>query len=835
MEKLLIIDGNSLANRAFYALPLLTNKEGEYSNAVCGFANILIKFIVEQNPDYIAVAFDHSKHTFRTDMYSDYKGTRKPCPEELRPQFALLKQMLSCMNIKTFEIDGIEADDIIGTISKHSPCNNIVLSGDRDLLQLIDQNTSIWLTKKGISDVEKVDENNMKTLFGFLPKQVADMKALMGDSADNIPGVPGVGEKKALALIQEYGSVENVYEHIEEIKGKTKDNLKNNKDIAMLSYTLATIKTDCDIDVNINDFKYDFPFGEDVQKFFEKYEFKNLLKRDDIFKKEVFEQKNKKSKKLIEIKEINELKNVLNTQINTFSFNFLNDYHFSINNGDEYFISSQENLFSNINFEILMEEITPILKNNKINKIIYDQKSHMHLSKEFQDISGDIFDICIAEYLLSAGLKIEDKISVGNYYTEKPKMQKEIEDNDLSFIYNDIEVPLAKVLFDMEENGFKIDENMLNDLAKLYSEELEETTQKIYQEAGQEFNIKSPKQIAEILFDKLGLSDENNKKHKTDIDVLTLLAGTHPIVPLIIRYRKIQKLYNTYIEVYQKLVREKGNIIHTIFNQTLTATGRLSSSEPNLQNIPVRDEEGKNLRKLFISRFPNGKIVSADYNQIELRLLANITGDEHMIETYNNGGDIHASTAAKIFNIKVEDVTKQERQMAKAVNFGIVYGISAYGLSNQIGVSQAQAKDFINKYFQEFPRVKQYMDNAVIFARTNGYSRTMYGRIRKIPEINSPIYTTRGFGERVAMNSPIQGSASDIIKLAMIKVYKEMKKHNLQSKLILQIHDELIVDTKEDEFEIVEKILKDCMENIAKLKIPLIVDIESGKTWYDAK
>lgn len=835
MENLLIIDGNSLANRAFYALPLLTNKDGEYSNAVCGFANILIKFIVEQKPDYIAVAFDHSKHTFRTDMYAEYKGTRKPCPDELRPQFALLKQMLACMNIKTFEVDGIEADDIIGTIAKHSSCNNIVLSGDRDLLQLIDANTSVWLTKKGISEVEKVDENNMQSLFGFNANQVVDMKALMGDSADNIPGVPGIGEKRALALIQEFGSVKNLYEHIDDVKRKSKDNLINGKDMAKLSYVLATIKTDCDIDVNINDFKYDFPFGEEVKNFFEKYEFKNLLKREEIFKKEIVEQKKNKLKKIIEIKEINELKNILNTQINTFSFNFLNDYHFCINDGDEYFISSQENLFSNINFDILIKEISPILNDNKINKIIYDLKSHMHLSKEFQHISGDIFDICIAEYLLSAGLRIDDRISVGSFYAEKPKMIKELDDNDLNFIYNDIEMPLAKVLFDMEENGFKIDENMLNDLAKLYSKELDETTRKIYQEAGQEFNIKSPKQIAEILFDKLGLSDEGNKKHKTDIDVLTYLAPSHAIVPLIIRFRKIQKLYNTYIEVYQKLVKEKGNMIHTIFNQTLTSTGRLSSSEPNLQNIPVRDEEGKNLRKLFISRFPNGKIVSADYNQIELRLLANLTEDKHMVETYNNGGDIHTSTAAKIFNINVNEVTKQERHMAKAVNFGIVYGISAYGLANQIGVTVAQAKDFINKYFQEFPSVKQYMDNAVIFARTNGYSKTMYGRIRKIPEINSPIFTTRGFGERVAMNAPIQGSASDIIKLAMVKVYKEMKKHNLQSKLILQIHDELIVDTKEDEFDIVKKILKDCMENIAQLKVPLIVDVESGKTWYDAK
>lgn len=835
MEKLLIIDGNSLANRAFYALPLLTNKNGEYSNAVYGFANILIKFIVEQKPEYIAVAFDHSRHTFRTDLYSEYKGTRKETPVELRSQFPLIKQMLLSMNIKVFEVDGIEADDIVGTIAKHSNCQNIILSGDRDLLQLVDKNTQVWLTKKGITDVQKVDEKNIVELFGVSPAQVVDLKSLMGDASDNIPGVSGIGEKTAKTLISSYGTLSGVYEHIDEIKGKMKEKLEQGKDSATLSYTLATIKTDCDFEVNKNEFLYNFPLTKNTRDFFEKYEFKSLIKRDEIFENIEVKENKKRTKKIIEIKEINELKNLINKEIKTFSFNFLSDFHFCINNEDEYFVSAQQNLFSTINIDNFFEIITPILQNENIEKITYNYKEHLHKSPIFQDIKGELFDISIAEYLINAGIKNNEEISVFEYAEKKEEYIKEIKKYNLEFVFNNIEMPLCGVLYKMENNGFYIDKNTLYSLSKTYDSELNEITQNIYNLAGQEFNIKSPKQVAEILFDKLGLCDKGNKKHKTDIDVLTSLIGEHEIIPLIIKYRKIQKLCSTYLDVYKKLVEKNGDIIHTVFNQTLTSTGRLSSSEPNLQNIPVRDSEGKNLRKMFVSRFLDGELISADYNQIELRILAHLSQDENLIDAYNHGKDIHRATASKILGKPYELVTKEERQMSKAVNFGIVYGISAFGLSNQIGIYPKQAQAFIDKYFAEFPSVKQYMQKSIMEAKACGYSKTMYGRIRKIPELNSPIYTTCQFGERVAMNSPIQGSASDIIKLAMIKVSNCLQKQNLCAKLILQIHDELIIDAPKEEVEKVKQLVKDCMENIVKLDVPLLAEPQSGKTWFDAK
>ncbi len=835
MEKLLIIDGNSLANRAFYALPLLSNSSGEFSNAVYGFTNILVKFILEQSPNYIAVAFDHSRHTFRTDMFKDYKGTRKETPIELRSQFPLLKQLLSTMGIKYFEEDGIEADDIIGTIAKHSSCQNIILSGDRDLLQLIDSNTQVWLTKKGITDVQKVDENNIQTLYGVTPSQIVDLKSLMGDASDNIPGVAGIGEKTALSLIQKYQNLDGVYAHIDEIGGKLHEKLEIGKDSACLSYRLATIKTDCKINTDKNNFTYNFPFDENVKQFFEKYEFKSLLKREELFNIKKQEKVIKKTKKIIEIKEINELKNILNQEIKTFSFNFLNDFHFCINNGDEYFVSAQQNLFSLINFDNFFELINNILINEKINKIIYNKKAHLYLFDKKIQIKGDIFDIELASYLLNAGTKNSETFDVYEYPTKKREMQNQLTSSGLDFVYSSIELPLCDVLFGMENNGFYLDEKVLCTLSKQYTEELNDLTQNIYNFAGKEFNIKSPKQVAEVLFDELSLSDKGNKKHKTDIDVLTSIQYQHDIVPLIIRYRKIQKLLSTYVEVYQKLIAQNGNVIHTVFNQTLTSTGRLSSSEPNLQNIPVRDSEGKNLRKMFISRFDGGELISADYNQIELRILAHLSQDEHLVNAYKSGKDIHRATASKIFGIPYENITSEQRQTAKAVNFGIVYGISAFGLSNQINVSPTKAQMFIDRYFLEFPKVKEYMQNSVQFARQNGYSKTMYGRIRHIGELSSSNFNIRSFGERVAMNAPIQGSASDIIKLAMIEVSKCLQKQNLCAKLILQIHDELIIDAPKEEITTIKTILKDCMENIATLSIPLIVDIHNGKTWFDTK
>lgn len=839
MERLLIIDGNSLVNRAFYALPLLSNQDGEYSNAVYGFCNILIKFITEQKPDYICVAFDHSRQTFRTEMYAQYKGTRKQMPEELRSQMPILKNLLNKMNIKIYEVDNIEADDIIGTVVKNSAVKNIILSGDRDVLQLIDKNTEVWLTKKGITDVQVVTLENIKDLYGVEPSQIIDLKSLMGDSSDNIPGVTGIGEITAKNLILKYNSLQGVYNNIEEIKGKINEKLTSDKDMAFLSYQLATIKTDCNINVNIDDYSYDFPFNNDVKEIFEKYQFKSLLKRNELFiTKDINKLETEIVINKIELKSIDQLTMILQTEkIDYVSFNFVNQIEFCFNNNTLYYLPKQSDLFnfSSLNIVNIIDILKPVFYNDKINKNTFDLKSHMHINDVFCNLKGDIFDVSIAQYLVNAGEKNGTKIHTQDYNSFKEMLLKEIKELDLEFVYNNIEIPLVNVLYEMEKNGFFIDKNELDFLLTKYTSELDIISKQIYSCSNTEFNINSPKQVSNILFEVLGLSDFNNKKHSTGIEYLNMLKSEHEIVPLLIRYRKIQKLYSTYLEPYSKLVKEKGECIHTIFNQTLTATGRLSSSEPNLQNIPVREEEGKYLRKMFVSRFNDGQIISADYNQIELRLLAAFSKDENLQLAYKNNKDIHLATAAQIFDKNLEDVTPNERSSAKAVNFGIIYGISAYGLANQIGETPKKAKYFIDKYLNTYPKVKKYMNDNVRFATLNNYIKTYCGRIRRIPELSSANKNIIQFGERIAMNMPLQGSASDIIKLAMINVNNEIKKLNLKSKLILQIHDELIVDAPKDELEIVKQILKNTMENVVKLEVPLTVNISSGKTWFDAK
>ena len=838
MQKLVIIDGNSLVNRAFYALPLLTNQDGEYSNAVYGFVNILVKCVTEIQPQYICVAFDHSRHTFRTDMYAQYKGTRKEMPPELRSQMPLLKTLLNFMNISIYEVPNIEADDIIGTVAKHSGVENIILSGDRDVLQLIDENTEVWLTKKGITDVEKIDLSNIEETFGITAKQIIDLKALMGDSSDNIPGVAGVGSVTATNLLKDYGSLDNIYAHIDDFTGKLKEKLVNGKESAYLSYKLATINTNCGIDVNIKRFEYDFPFNADVKKFFEKYQFRSLLRRQELFSDNANQLQSsvrKLKENRVEIKDENQLKSILSQKIDYLAFDFLDNFEFSINDENVYFLSAQRDLFSGLDENVLLNYLNPILQNENIVKITYDLKSHMHKNQAFVNMKGEIFDVSIALYLVHAGEKIGKDIITQEFGLLRQDLLAQMKSLGLMFVYNNIEIPLTYVLYEMEKDGFYINSKHLSELSKRYKDELLNIQDKIYFYANKQFNLNSPKQVASILFDELKLSDYNNKKHSTSSDYLSLLVDEHPIVPLFIRYRKIQKLVSGYLDPYTKLVEEKGECIHTIFNQTLTATGRLSSSEPNLQNLPIKEEDGRNLRKLFVSRFEDGCIVSADYNQIELRLLASFSGDEHLIEAYLNNEDIHRATAAKIFSKPLDEVTPSERSSAKAVNFGIIYGISAFGLSNQLGISAKEAKIFMDRYHATYPKVTTYMQKNVESARENGMSRTMFGRIRKINELHSVNKNIQQFGERVAMNMPLQGSASDIIKLAMIKVDRELKEKKLKSQMILQIHDELIVDCAKGEREVVESILKSCMENVVKLAVPLIVSIGSGKTWYDAK
>ena len=831
MNKLLIVDGNSLANRAFYALPFLSNHEGNPSGAVFGFANILIKLIQQENPSYILVAFDHARKTFRNNIYSEYKMQRKATPPELISQFPVIKEMLKTMNIKTFELGGIEADDIIGTVTKLYKGEKIILSGDRDLLQLIDDETFVWLTKKGVTELDKVDEKRLLELFNLKPYQIIDLKGLMGDSSDNIPGVRGIGEKTALTLLEKYKNVDEIYNNIENISGKLKEKLLSDKEMAYISKKLATIKRDCEIDFNIEDCRYEFPFNEKTYQFFKQWDFSSLLKNQSLFSNEKIIKISEKIEKIQLTNEI--LKDILQANNKIFCYD-LKKLQFLFND-KIYYLNANFDMFNpNLTVEEVCQDLKTIFENKNILKITMSAKEDKHKLAKLGIKLENFFDLTVARYVLEAGNKIDFEIPIQEYENYMKDYQKKIEENGLEFVYKEIEKPLIDILFDMEELGFKINEDKLDVISKEFKEKIDKLTKDIYFEAGEEFNINSPKQVAHILFEKLGIQAYNNKKQSTSADVLDELRYI-PIVDNILLYRKYFKLINTYIEVYKNICLTNGSIIHTTFNQTLTSTGRLSSSEPNLQNIPTRDDEGKNLRKIFISKFENGEIISADYSQIELRLLADMSGEVGLIEAYKKGVDIHKITASQIFGVDIDKVTQNQRRDAKAINFGIIYGISDYGLSQNIKSSRKMAKDYIDSYFSRYPKVKEFMDNNVRFAKEHGFAKTKFGRIRKIPEISSSKYNLRSFGERVAMNMPLQGTASDIIKLAMIKVYKALKDENLKSQLILQIHDELIIDTFPGEEDKVLKLVKENMENVVKLQVPLIASVSIGNNLYECK
>lgn len=829
MEKFLIVDGNSLANRAYYAMPYLSNIKAEPSGAVFGFANILIKLIVEQKPDYIAVAFDHARKTFRNEIYEAYKGTRKETPPDLIKQFPVIKNMLKLMNIKVLEYEGIEADDIIGTLSTSSDKENILLSGDRDLLQLVNQNTVVWLTKKGVTEIDVMDEKAIKNKYGFSPKGIIDLKALMGDSSDNIPGVSGVGEKTALSLLEKYSTLDGVYQHIDEITGKLKDKLINDKDNAYLSKTLATIKTDCDIQINFDEYTYSYTFDENVREFFEYMNFNSFLKREDIF--------GTPKKKEVAVKEIliDDLK-VVDTLIGEIKDEFsydLEELKFASKN-NAYFLKKDLDLFSvNIDEKDVLKKLKNIFEDEKIVKITKNAKKDIKILKKHGIFLKNFFDLEIARYVCFSSFVKDGKENVFEFFKLKEDFEKEIEAKKVDYIFYKIELPLVDVLADMEEEGFKVDKSALDEIDEKISQEIGEIEARIFAEAGEKFNINSPKQVAEILFDKLKIVPYNNKKRSTSFAILDELRFEHEIVNDIIRYRKLYKLKSTYINVYKELIKTRGDVIHTIFNQTLTNTGRLSSSEPNMQNIPTRDEEGRNLRKIFVSKFNDGLIVSADYSQIELRLLANMADEKSMIEAYQHGVDIHTKTASEIFNIPIDKVTSAMRRDAKAVNFGIIYGISDFGLSQNIKTTRNKAKEYIDSYFERYPNIQNFMNKNIEFAKEHGYAKTDFGRIRMIPELKSSNFNVRKFGERVAMNMPLQGTASDIIKLAMIATFRELK--NFESHIILQVHDELVIDVKKEELSKVVDIVKRCMENVKAYAVPLVVNVGVGKTLYDCK
>ncbi len=830
MTKILFVDGNSIANRAYYALPFLSNHMGNPSGAVFGFANILLKILQEEKPTHIIVAFDHTRKTFRNEIYSDYKMQRKPMPDELRRQFPVIKDMLKIMGIKFFEQEGIEADDIIGTLTKKFDGEKIILSGDRDLLQLIDYDTTVWLTKKGVSEVDKVTPQRLKELFNLKPYQIIELKGLMGDTSDNIPGVKGVGEKTALGLLESYENINNIYENIEYINGKLKQKLIEGKEMAFTSKLLATINRECQIKLKEEDCTFNFPFNKEVYNFFIEWDFLSLIKNEKLFDFNLAEKTVNNEK----IKLDDEILSKLKILSDSFSYD-LNKMEFFID-GKVYYLEKNFTLFDKpISLEDVCLHFKNEFENINITKYTLHAKDDLHILNKMGIKMKGYVDVALKYYLVTAGMKTNmGTLDVSNYSDKNKELDEELSQKRLTYIYCEIEKPLTKLLYDMEIRGFKINEEKLDEIGNEFQNKIDELVKKIYFDAGEEFNINSPKQVAHILFEKLGIKSYNNKKQSTNANILDELRFI-PIVDNILRYRKYSKLVNTYIDVYKNICLKDGNIIHTTFNQTLTSTGRLSSSEPNLQNIPTRDDDGKILRKIFQSKFDGGKIVSADYSQIELRLLADMSGEDNLINSFIEGEDIHKLTASHIFNKNIDEVTDNERRDAKAVNFGIIYGISDYGLSQNIKSTRAIAKDYIESYFTKYPKVKQFMDNNVESAKETGFSLTKFGRIRMIPELSSSKYQTRTFGERVAMNMPLQGTASDIIKLAMLKVDKKLQEEGLKSQLILQIHDELIIDTFPGEEIQVSNILKEEMENVVSLKVPLSVTIGVGNNLYECK
>ena len=844
MDNMLLIDGNSLINRAFYALPPLTNAKGEPTQAVYGFTTMLIKAIEDYKPKYIAVAFDLKAPTFRHLKYDGYKATRKGMPEELAVQLPILKELLQLMNISIVEKQGFEADDIIGTLAADDSVMTYIITGDRDSLQLIGKTTRVVLTKRGITDTVVLDEAKLMEDFALTPRQVIDYKSLAGDSSDNIPGVPGVGDKTALNLISRYSDLGSVYSHIDEIGGKLGERLRAGEQSALLSYELATIKTDVPLEEKTSDFIFDFPFSAPVRTFFADNGFKSLLKRDDIFaagseKAAVVKMTAVSEKRIESLEFLSELF----SEAASFAVAFCDDIRISTDGAAEYVIPLNRSLVdTGFEYGAVIRELKPYLENSELKKYVFDGKRvKKTLKSEGTGLSG-YDDVKLLQYLADmrvGGDSLTELLETLGYDKDKPaaalfllgeELKREIKRLGMEELYLKAELPLVDVLFDMEERGVQVDVKLLNKLGDKFISEADQLSKVIFELAGKRFNINSPRQLASVLFDDLKIPyPKKSAKHSTNAEILEMITEEHEIVPLVSKYRFIAKLNSTYIEGIRRLLTP-DNIIHTDYKQMLTTTGRLSSAEPNLQNIPVREEEGKSLRGLFTAR-DGYTLVSADYSQIELRLLTHFSGDSRMLELYRNGEDIHTRTAAEVFGVPVSEVTSKMRREAKVVNFGIIYGMSDYGLSQSLKCSVSTARKYMETYFERFSSIKPYFDSIVQNAKKTGYTTTLLGRVRYIPELASPNYMTRQFGERAAMNMPLQGSAADIIKLAMVDVAARLK--GLKSRLILQIHDELIVEADDKEVDTVKAVLKESMENCVSLSVPLTVDIECGKSWLD--
>jgi len=880
-DKFIIIDGNSLINRAFFAVPPLSNKMGIPTNGVYGFLNMLFRMIDEYKPKYLTVAFDLKAPTFRHKLFPKYKGTRKGMPEELRGQMGILKEILDNLGIHRMELEGYEADDLIGTVAKLSQSEGLdvlIFTGDKDALQLVDDNITVYITKKGISNLKKYREKDVIEEFGVTPIQIVDYKGLNGDNSDNIPGIPGIGPKTATKLLKEFSTVENLVLNSEFIKNKRIRGLvEEYREQALLSKKLAKIVVEVPIEFDIQEFRMKDKNVDKLIELYKVYEFTSFLKNlknDEAHsierEKNKFELINSKSQlkqfkdivktfKLIAIKAIYDNENIVTNKILGMAIS-LKDHNFYIDFQDE----------------LIYDDIKDIMEDDEIKKITFKGKNEFLIAFRYNSfINGHIFDAFIANYLidpsrnkyeisdiameylsksieseeelLGKGKKKKKFIDIDNIYEYAVNYSKMIyelyheltikmEELNLTELYNNVELPLVEILADIEFQGFKVDLNVLEEIDRELSEKLLEIEKEIYDYSKEEFNINSPKQLGIILFEKLNLPIIKKTKtgYSTSHEVLVKLEKIHPIVSLIMEYRTYSKLKSTYIDGIRAVYNKETGKVHSTLNQTVAVTGRLSSTEPNMQNIPVRISIGRKLRKLFVADC-NSKLVDADYSQIELRILAHMSKDENLILAFKENIDIHTLTASKVFDIPVDEVTSLERSRAKEVNFGIIYGMSDFGLSETLKITRKMAKEYIEQYFIKYPKVKEYMDELISNCKKDGYVTTLLNRIRYIPEINNKNFNLRSFAERTAMNTPIQGSAADIIKIAMINVYRRLKSEGLKSKMILQVHDELIINSPNDEIDKVKKILVEEMQNAYSLDVPLVVDMKVGDSWYETK
>ena len=882
MEKrLIIIDGNSIINRAFYALPDMSNSEGLKTNAIFGFVRMMFKIIEDYQPTHMSVAFDKKAPTFRHKQYADYKAGRKKMPDELAQQLQPLKDLLDKFNINRLELEGYEADDLIGTVARLGEENDFkvyIVTGDKDAIQLASHKTTTLITKKGVGEVEEYDYDSVLERYEMTPTQFIDLKGLMGDKSDNIPGVPGVGEKTGIKLLKQYSTIENLIEHTDELKGSIKKKIEENKDLALMSKELATIITNVPIEVKLEDLEYGDYNKDDVVEKFKEFGFTSLITKlldieggETTIKEEIdlkiehldnvedFIKKAEENKKVI-IDVIGKEGNILDKRV---LYVFL-----SLDGNEIYYVNEDE-----------LPQIKTLLSNPEIKKHGYDLKEDYILLKPYEiELNSMDFDITIAEYLIDSksSTSYECSAIAMKYLTRKikskedllgkgakakkfdeiefdelsayigdilntvngvyPKMEEKLKETEMDGLFYHVEMPLVEVLGSMEYIGMKVDKDQLNELKEKFTTIINELENEIFELAGEPFNINSPKQLGVVLFEKLGLPVIKKTKtgYSTNAEVLEKLRDKHEIIDKITDYRQIVKLNSTYVEGLLKIINPKTGRIHSSFNQTITTTGRISSTEPNMQNIPVKTEMGRDIRKVFVAD-ENCKLVDADYSQVELRVLAHMSGDENMIDAFKHGEDIHSKTASQIFDVDIKDVTSKQRIEAKAINFGIIYGKTDFGLSQDLNIPVATAKAYIDSYFNKYPKIKEFMDEAVESATETGYATTILNRRRYIPEIKASNFIVRNQGKRFAMNAPIQGSAADIIKVAMVNVYNKLKENNMKSKLILQVHDELIVEAVYEELEMAEKIVREEMENAQSMDVKLDVDLNTGDSWYETK